>query len=144
MYDETMSGIAGFYGTMFNYLLYHGVVIPRNKLGGCFVSVGAASSAKTNVLSIDSREKSSRYWLVKAYFTAPSGLRGQLCYQSSDLFTVGSAVTIDGSTIKAVNLGEEVDEGGSVVADVSYYFALVDYRGICIAKSAAVKVIDIS
>lgn len=143
MYDETMAGIAGFYGTMFNYLLYHGVVIPRNKLVGCFVSVGAASSAKTNILSIDSRSRASRYWLVKAYFTAPSGLRGQLVYQSSDLFTVGSAVTIDGSTIKKLNLGEEVDTGSTQVADVSVYFALVDYRGICIAKSGAVKVIDV-
>ena len=145
MYDETMSGIAGFYGTMFNYLLYHGVVIPRNKLVGCFVSVGAAGSAatKTNVLSIDARSRASRYWLVKAFFTAPSGLRGQLVYAATDQFTVGSSVTIDGSTIKKLELGEEVDTGSTAQADVSVYFALVDYRGICIAESGAVKVIDV-
>lgn len=146
MYGEDMTGLAGFYGTMFNYLLYHGVVIPRNKLVGTFVSVGTSGTGltKTNVLSIDAIEASSRYWHVRAYFTAPSGLRGQLVYQSSDLFTVGQAVTIDGSTIKALELDQVVDEGGSVAADISYYFALVDYRGICIAKSAAVKVIDVA
>ena len=147
MYDETMSGIAGFYGTMMNYLLYHGVVIPRNKLVGTFVSVSSnvAGSAKSGLLSIDARERASRYWVVKAYFTAPSGLRGTLVYSASDSgFTLGEDVTVDESTIKSLALGQEVDTGSTAVADVSVYFALVDYRGKCIAKSGAVKVIDVA
>ena len=34
LYDEEQAGLLGFYGVVFNYLLYHGVVIPRNKLIG--------------------------------------------------------------------------------------------------------------
>ena len=142
MYGEDMAGLAGFYGTMMNYLLYHGIVIPRNKLVGCYVSVGAAGTGLVNVntLAIDTRPGSvANSWKVKAYFTAPSGLRGTLVYAAGtgdshdeNPFTVGETVTIDGSTVKVANLDEQISDNASA----KYFFALVDYRGVCIATTS--------
>jgi hypothetical protein len=136
MYDEDMSGLAGFYGTMMNYLLYHGCIIPRNKLVGTVVSVRAAGTAlsKVNQLSIDTRAgANTNGWVLKAYFTQPSGLRGRVVYATTSLFTVGSTVNINGTTIKEVDLDQEVVDADNT----GYFFALVDYRGICIAKTPA-------
>lgn len=140
MYDENMAGIAGFYGTMFNYLLFHGVIIPRNKLVGTFVSVRPEGTAltKTNVLSIDARPGTvANSWKLKAYFTAPSGLRGTVVYAAGtgnnndeNPFTVGSTVTIGTGNTVAV-LDAQVNDS----ANAKYFFALVDYRGICIATT---------
>lgn len=151
MYDEDMSGLAGFYGTMMNYLLYHGCIIPRNKLVGTVVSVRAAGTAlsKVNQLSIDTRAgQTTNGWVLKAYFTQPSGLRGQVVFSVSNAFTVGNSVTITGDTDSDGNIEAneiyKVDLDQQIVdaTNTAYYFALVDYRGICIAKTpAAVAVI---
>lgn len=145
MYDESMSGIAGFYGTMMNYLLYHGVVIPRNKLVGTYVSVGAAGTAlsKTNLLSVDIKPGSvTNSWILHAYFTQPSGLRGTVVYaegtgdgNNTNPFTVGSTVTVGTGNTK-IELNSQVNDNASA----AYFFALVDYRGICIATSSKISV----
>lgn len=138
MYDEEMSGIAGFYGTMFNYLLYHGVVIPRNKLVATVVSVdgsGASAQTKTNTLSLDFKPGSvSGASRLNAYFTAPSGLRGVIVYREKTTdpandFTVGETLTMSDETILPLN-----GELTSLSASDVYHFALVDYRGLVIAK----------
>jgi len=140
MYDETMSGIAGFYGTMFNYLLYHGVVIPRNKLVGCYVSVDGTQGAiasKANVLSLDFKPGASGKSKLNAYFTQPSGLRGVIVVRTAGAgtqqspandFTIGETLTMANETVLA--LGGEM----SATANTKYHFALVDYRGMVIAK----------
>lgn len=135
MYDEDMSGLAGFYGTMFNYLIYHGVVIPRNKMVGCFVSVDPTASSgqvRTNTLALDFKPGSaSGNTKLNAYFTAPSGLRGTLIYREVDSdndFVIGETVTMADEDVLA--LGEEL----SVSENDTYHFALVDYRGMVIAK----------
>ena len=131
MYDEDMSGVAGFYGTMFNYLLYHGVVIPRNKLVGTFVSVDATQGAiatKANTLSLDFKKGSSGKTRLNAYFTAPSGLRGTIVVRTDTDFTIGETLTMSSETV--LPLGGEM----SATANTTYHFALADYRGVVIAK----------
>lgn len=148
MYDEDQAGLAGFYGKILNYLLYHGVVIPRNKMIGTYVSVGAANSAaaKTNLLLVDLQEGTvSGATMLRAYFTRPSALRGTVVFSAPatgegvnpDPFTIGSAV----SNIDEVGgpVSVAVDAQFSAGAGVTTgYFALVDYRGICIAKSSVI------
>ena len=143
VYDEEMTGLAGFYGTMFNYLLYHGVVIPKNKMIGTYVSVGGANSAKskTNLLLVDLLEGDvSGATKFRASFTRPSALRGTVVYMAYESnatdnpFTVGSPVSnIDeeGAYPKSVQPGNDF----SVTADYYCWFALVDYRGVCIATT---------
>lgn len=83
VYGEELTGLAGFYGTMMNYLLYHGVVIPKNKLVGTYVSVEETGSAltRTNVLAVDIREGSvTNAWKLNAFYTLPSAMRGTVVY----------------------------------------------------------------
>lgn len=149
IYDESMSGLAGFYGTIFNYLLYHGVVIPKNKMIGTYVSVGGANSAatKTGVLLVDLQEgKDSGSTILRAHFTRPSALRGTVVYAPAatgegvdpNPFTVGGAVT----GIDEVGGPVSVNDGDQFTsAETALYFALVDYRGICIARTGAVTLV---
>lgn len=137
VYGEDLTGLAGFYGTMMNYLLYHGVVIPKNKMIGTYVSVGAANSAKTktNVLMVDLLEGDvSGATKLRNYFTRPSAMRGTIVYAAS-AFTVGAVVEDideeDGPV--SVALDAQFIAGADVA---SAYFALVDYRGVCIATTS--------
>ena len=152
IYGEDQTGLVGFYGTMMNYLLYHGVVIPKNKMIGTYVSVGAAgtAAAKTSLLLVDLQEgKDSGSTILRAHFTRPSALRGTVVFSAPltgsdvnpDPFTVGQAVTgIDeGSGPISLQDGDQFTAGSGVTTG---YFALVDYRGICIAKvSGAVTLV---
>lgn len=145
VYGEDLTGLAGFYGTMMNYLLYHGVVIPKNKMIGTYVSVGAANSAKakTNVLLVDLQEgDTSGSTKLRAYFTRPSALRGTVVYlgysanTQANPFTVGQAV----ANIDEVGGPVSVALDGQFAASTDKYcwFALVDYRGVCIATTTAI------
>ena len=150
IYGEDMTGLAGFYGTMMNYLLYHGVVIPRNKMIGVYVSVDASSSmtAQSNVLLVDLRAgDTSGSTLLKAFFTRPSALRGTVC-ASTSAFTLGATVSsIDATVYPDSNpISWKVGSQKTIVAsDTSsisaLYFGLVDYRGVCIATSGSVTLV---
>lgn len=140
MYGEDEAGIAGYYGKMMNYLLYHGIVIPRNKIVAVFVSVDneggsplGKSANRLDLIIVPGNE--ARSWRLKATFTMPAGMRGIVCYSANaNAFTVGNTVTINGSTIKVVGLDDQVTESAGTSA-VKYYFALVDYRGRVLATS---------
>lgn len=147
VYGEDLTGLAGFYGTMMNYLLYHGVVIPRNKRIGTYVSVTSAGAAatKTNLLQVDLREGTvSSATLFKAFFTRPSALRGTVVYAAGtgdnddeNPFEVGQAVANIDESEGPVSI--KVDEQFSTL-ESKLYFALVDYRGVCIATSEFITI----
>ena len=145
IYGEDMTGLAGFYGTMMNYLLYHGVVIPKNKMVGTYVSVGASSSAaaKTNLLLVDLQEgTASGATLFRAYFTRPSAMRGTVVYlgyasnAQSNPFTVGAVVENIDESEGPVSL--QIGQQFAASTNKYCWFALVDYRGVCIATNAAI------
>ena len=82
IYGPELSGIAGFHGYIINYLIYHGVVIPENKITGVYVSVSETNaSTKTALLKVSTKAGSAQYgWVMDRYFTNPAGLRGyRLC-----------------------------------------------------------------
>ena len=138
LYGEEQAGIAGFYGTMMNYLLYHGIIIPRNKLVGVYVSVGAAESGVTasNLLFIDTRAGSAaNSWRLKAYYTLPAGLRGTVVWSTS-AFTLGDQVYSGGSWDDGVT-PVELDEETVDAVNTAVYFGLVDGRGVVIARTTS-------
>ena len=139
IYGPELSGLAGFHGYIINYLLYHGIFVPRNKVPGIWVSVSStAATSKSNLLAVQTVPGSTTYhWMVKNYFTNPAGLRGTLVYSSSTLGNLGASVTIDGSTVKALAIGQDVSEAA---ASQQYYFGIVDAGGTLIAKSAQLTV----
>lgn len=139
IYGPELSGLAGFHGYIINYLLYHGIFVPRNKVPGIFVSCSStAANTKASLLSIQTKAGAAQYsWKMANYFTNPSGLRGTVVYSASTLGNLGAAVTIDGSTVKALAIGTEVSEAA---ASQQYYFGLVDASGKLIAKSVQLTV----
>lgn len=145
IYGPELSGLAGFHGYIINYLLYHGIFVPKNKLPGIYVSVSntdAAAKASVIRLHIESNN-TAKTWKLEDYFTNPAGLRGTVVYKASSLGDLGATVSIDGTTVKSVFVGETVSEADAA-SDVTYYFGLVDGYGTLIAKAPdAIKVIDL-
>lgn len=138
IYGPEMSGLAGFHGYLINYLLYHGVVVPHNKVVGCYVSVNsAAATTKASTLQVTTKAGVSQYhWMLDEAWTNPAGLRGNFYYSYSNAFTVGAAVsTVTGAT--AVVPGADVS---ATQAQTTAYFGLVDAAGNVIASSGSTAV----
>lgn len=145
IYGEELTGLAGYYGTMMNYLLYHGVVIPRNKMIGTYVSIGSSSplGSKANVLLVNLvAGDTSGATKFKAFYTQPSALRGTVVYaggtgagSATNPFTVGSAVTGIDESNGPVSIKVGADFSEAVLS--AAFFALVDYRGICVATTSS-------
>lgn len=149
IYGPEMSGLAGFHGYLINYLLYHGVVVPKNKVVGTYVSVSeTAATAKVNTLAVDTRAGDAQYsWKLANFYTSPAALRGRIVYIEEDTtgsgyekdgFTLGAQLTgTEGTDYKFAELGVNVSEAaGSVKA----FFGLVDDSGMIIATSGATSV----
>lgn len=139
IYGPELSGLAGFHGYLINYLLYHGIFIPKNKLPGVYVSLSNVdASTKTSLLRVKAIHNATTHaWSVTNFFTNPSGLRGSLVYSSSAI-TLGSTPTVGPTeTVKPLAIGQTVS--GSE-ANEKYYFGLVDASGTVIATSAQTTV----
>lgn len=140
IYGPELSGIAGFHGYIINYLIYHGVVIPENKITGVYVSVSETNaSTKTALLRVSTKAGSAQYgWVMDRYFTNPAGLRGYIVYDYADSFTLGSAISSVGSAGTDYFICEKGVEQKAASANTTGYFALVDDSGKIIAVSGAV------
>lgn len=140
IYGPELSGIAGFHGYIINYLIYHGVVIPENKITGVYVSVSETNaSTKTALLRVSTKAGSAQYgWVMDRYFTNPAGLRGYIVYAYTDEFTLGGAISSVGTLNTDYFVCEKGVEQAAVVGNTTGYFALVDDSGKIIAVSGAV------
>jgi hypothetical protein len=133
IYGPELSGLAGFHGYIINYLLYHGIFVPKNKVPGVYVSVSETdASTKVNLLRVHTKAVGDNNWSLVNFFTNPSGLRGTIVYSASALGNLGSTITVDESTVKALYIGAVVSETESGKA---YYFGLIDATGKLIAKT---------
>lgn len=140
IYGPELSGIAGFHGYIINYLIYHGVVIPENKITGVYVSVSETdASTKTALLRVSTKAGSAQYgWVMDRYFTNPAGLRGYIVYAYTDEFTLGGAISSVGTLNTDYFVCEKGVEQSAASSNTTGYFALVDDSGKIIAVSAAV------
>ena len=151
IYGPELSGLAGFHGYIINYLLYHGIFVPRNKVPGIYVSVSSANaSTKVDLLSVQTVAGASQYhWVLKNYFTNPAGLRGQIVFieydstaaansYKKDGFPLGGTLSgTAGTDYKVGAIGADVTEAA---ASVSAHFALVDASGTIIATTGSTPV----
>lgn len=147
IYGPEQSGLAGFHGYLINYLIYHGVVVPKNKVPGIYVSVSSVNaSTKANTLAIDTKADSTTHaWEVRRYFTNPAGLRGYLIamYDAPTLgVNVSTLTKVTAASSLATGKYMEVVVGQSYAdsASASHYFALVDALGNIVAASASTAV----
>ena len=143
IYGPEMSGLAGFHGYLMNYLIYHGVVIPKNKVVGCYISTSSSdATTKVATLSIDTvAGAASHAWKLRNYYTNPAALRGQIVAKITSAFTLGGDLTsltkvdttnlIDSDT-KYAYVTQGVDNA-EAAGSKSFYFALVDASGKIIA-----------
>ena len=134
LYGPEMSGLAGFHGYLMNYLIYHGVVIPKNKIVGCYVSL-ASTNATTKVatLSIDTAAGAVQYaWKLRNFYTNPAALRGYIVYKDS-AFTLGTAISSVGTEGEDYKRALPDVDNTEAAGSKSYYFALVDGSGKIIA-----------
>ena len=140
IYGPELSGIAGFHGYIINYLIYHGVVIPENKITGVYVSVSETNaSTKTALLKVSTKAGSVQYgWVMDRYFTNPAGLRGYIVYAYANSFTLGGDISSVGTAGEDYFVCEKGVEQSAVVGNTTGYFALVDDSGKIIAVSGAV------
>ena len=140
IYGPELSGIAGFHGYIINYLIYHGVVIPENKITGVYVSVSETNaSTKTALLRVSTKAGSVQYgWVMDRYFTNPAGLRGYIVYAYANSFTLGGDISSVGDAGTDYFICEKGVEQSAASANTTGYFALVDDSGKIIAVSGAV------
>ena len=144
IYGPEMSGLAGFHGYLMNFLIYHGVFVPKNKLPAVVCSLSnSAANTKVNTLNVKTSAGTAQYsWKLDTYFTNPAVLRGTLIYieentsgsgYEKDGFVLGATLTGTAETdYKVAQIGVNVSEAaGSVKA----FFALVDARSVIIATS---------
>ena len=140
IYGPELSGIAGFHGYIINYLIYHGVVIPENKITGVYVSVSETNaSTKTALLRVSTKAGSAQYgWVMDRYFTNPAGLRGYIVYAYANSFTLGGDISSVGTAGENYFVCEKGVEQSAASGNTTGYFALVDDSGKIIAVSGAV------
>lgn len=137
--------VQDFYGYKIDYLLYHGIVIPKNKVPGIYCDLSSASgttvSNKLDVL-LKTGTGASGTVLLEDYYSQPAGLLGTLCYQKSTsaittgLKSAGDVVAIDGSTIVKLVPGENFSPSTSV----NCQFILVGSTGTALAVTGNVDV----
>lgn len=150
LYGPEQAGLIGFYGYVIDYLLYHGVVIPKNKVPGVYVHVGTTdATSKANTLAIATKEGSAQYyWKFDKHWTNPAGLRGYVIFNTA-AFTLGGDLTgyteVSATSSLGANKYMKAVEGVDVVeaaGSKAYYFALVDGYGTIVAVSGSVSVVQ--
>lgn len=130
----TPNEVQDFDGYKVNFRIYHDAIIPANKIPGAYVSVSEVkATTKANLLSVDLATTTGGY-VLNAFYTQPAGLLGQVVV-SKTAITLGTTATIDGTNVKAVNVGETFTKFAS---ETKEYFALLDANGLCVATSGEI------
>lgn len=140
VYGPELSGLAGFHGYLINYLIYHGIFVPKNKVPGVYVSVSTtAGTTVVNTLMVDVRHNADHSWKLVNYFTNPVGMKGTIVYSATALGDLGSTITVDGTTIKSLSLNTSVAESDG---NKAYYFGFIDAKGTLIAKTTSTVTVN--
>lgn len=135
----TPEAVQDFDGYKVNVRIYHDVFVPKNKVPAIYVSVGnTTASTKASLLSLVlSTGSVQNAYVLDEWYTTPAGILGSVVTAQS-AFTLGSTITVDGTTIKAVTPATDFVETNS-----SAYFALIDSANRVVAISGSVTLTGI-
>jgi len=140
VYDSDEQYI-GFDGWKITTTLYHGLIVPKNKVPGLYVSVDTATGAtKANRLFVkEIAGPTTNGFILKEFFTNPAGLRGKVyydAYANAASYVLGAAISgIQTATELTIDV-EKVDANTTAAI-----FALVDDQGKIIAVSGSVTLV---
>ena len=135
----TPDQVQDFDGYKVNFRMFHDVIIPKNKVIGCYASISTASATSTSaVLDVLTEEGTqTNGFIPTAFYTQPGGIYGSLVYSAS-AFTLNSQVVVDGTNI----IGLELDSETVDATNTSVYFALVDGSGYVVATSPSAVTLE--
>lgn len=124
--------VQDFDGYKVNFRLYHDVIVPKNKIVGCYVSLSStAATTKSSLLSVAlSYTGTANTYKLEGAFTNPAGMLGSVIYSTS-------AITL-GSTPSSPSVVAEGDTFTLASAATTLYFGLIDSTGKVIAVSGSV------
>lgn len=127
-----------FDGYKVNFRIYHDVFIPKNKIVGCYVNVSEVSATTKTAkvdLSMDAGSVQNAF-VVNEFYTTPAGIKGRLVSKATAI-TLGSTVTVDGSTVKEVPIGEDIVDS----TNTKLYFAVIDDNNVAKAVSGEITLV---
>ena len=141
--------LAGFYGYIADFLFYHGVVIPKNKVPGIYTVVANnqvdASAVSRKLLPLLEKGETSGKTVLKEYYTKPAGLFGDIV-MSGDAPDIGDSV-MNGSSLAsgytAIKLGAEFTPDSTGTVATKFALSLVDGSGHVIAVSDLITIADV-
>lgn len=136
VYDSNSTHI-GFNGWKLTYTLYHGLIVPKNKVPGLFVSVDTSISSIVNALFVNevAGTGATGDYIVKAYYTNPQGLRGQLYVAPYNVS--GSVDVVVGANVSSVATKSAIaiDEVVNDTTNAYAKFFIADGNGTILAVS---------
>ena len=131
--------VQDFDGYKVNVRIYHDVFVPKNKVPAIYVSV-SNTTASTKASKLDlvlSTGSVQNAYVLDEWYTTPAGILGSVV-TSQNAFTLGTVVTVDGTSIAAVTPGSDYVETNS-----SAYFALIDSANRVVAISGSITLTGI-
>ena len=140
--------IHGFYGYVADFLFYHGVVIPKNKVPGIYVITSNnsvdASTVSRKLLPLLREGTRAGYTVLDEFYTRPTGLFGSVV-MSVAAPTLEAQVAVDGELVEGYEAVTKGVQFEPITADEStkFFLSLVDGYGKVIAISDEITIADV-
>ena len=146
--------VPGFYGYLADFLMYHGVVIPKNKVPGIYAVISTTTAdgvdVSRRVLPLLYKGTTENAIGLEQYYTMPAGLLGKLIVSESNTdLVLNTSAYSNGALKEGLQLVPAgFDEFGNPVKVEfttatnanTIYFGLIDGYGNIIAVSKAIDV----
>ena len=137
-HTRVLSGnnVPNFDGYIMDVRLYHDVIVPKNKVIGCYASVSAvAATTVANLLKVDIKYVSAGVFSLDNYFTVPAGINGTIVHGAA-AFTVGTAYASAEKIYKDTDFN--VIEVESTAVEDEYYAIIDNSTSIALAVSGKI------
>ena len=140
--------VHGFYGYVADFLFYHGVVIPKNKVPGIYAITANndvdASTVSRKLLPLLEAGTVSGTTKMTEFYTRPSGLLGSVV-MSVEAPALDAQVAVNGVLVEGYEAVVKGEAFTPITDDDSttFYLSLVDSYGKVIAVSDEITIADV-
>lgn len=135
--------VHGFYGYIADFLFYHGVVIPKNKVPGIYAALSSSpvsgSTVAAKLLPLLQKGSSGKS-IMTDYYTRPAGLYGQTVVMSNTAPDLGDIV-VPGTTAGYTKITKGVEfTPDTTNSNTKFTLSLLDAYGKVIAISDEITI----